>query len=118
MNVSQAIATINLYVYSDAGVTREMAGDAVDVLMLAVESLNAERNELRAERDALAAELATVREAANVEWQEEHAARLVAEERLKAAEQRETALQEMIADYIRAESTADADARYDAIYRA
>ena len=46
-----------------------------------------------AERDALAAELATVREAANVEWQEEHAARLVAEERLKAATVRADASQ-------------------------
>lgn len=48
---------------------------------------------LLAERDALAAELATVREAANVEWQAEHAARLVAEERLKAATVRADALQ-------------------------
>lgn len=52
----------------------------------AIADVLAEVASLTAERDALAAELATVREAANVEWQAEHAARLVAEERLKAAE--------------------------------
>lgn len=47
----------------------------------------------RAERDALAVELAQVRVQANAAWQEEHAARITLEERLKAAEQTAQALQ-------------------------
>ena len=48
---------------------------------------------IKVERDALAAELATVREAANVAWQQEHTERVRLEERLKAAEQRAQALE-------------------------
>lgn len=63
-----------------------------------IDTLLAHVAALTAERDALAQQLQQAQDAANVAWQEEHAARLVLEERLKAAEQRETALQEMIAD--------------------
>ncbi len=80
---------------------------AVPALLADVDALTAERDaanvsckaalrdaaNMRRERDALAAELERVRAQANAEWQEEHAARLVLAEQLKAAAQRAEALQ-------------------------